>query len=205
MPVLCRTALLIVVVTSGACGHRVAHVAPDESRPHVTWEIRAGGEAGDAELVCGSTRPSQRCVLTASTPDRQSTATVRLFLHAARRQTRYLGVMRVPFIEGAERLAGREVSATVPPDSQPVGASVSGPVTPTPGEYMFRVSLDAQEDGTAMAQRIEDEVPVSVRTSPSGRRASLGSAARAPGTAVSYPQWLYPLTIYPRRTILRRR
>jgi len=57
---------LLISILSG-CGHRVVHVAPDESRPHITWEIRSGGDVGDAELVCGSVRLGEACVLSAST------------------------------------------------------------------------------------------------------------------------------------------
>lgn len=164
MSLISRTALVLLMVISGACGwHRVPHVAPDESRPHITWEIRTGGDLGDDQFVCGSTEPSRDCVLPASTQARRSLATVHLYLHAARQPTSYLGVMQVPFIDGAARLEDREVSATVPPGSQPVGTTLAGPVTSKPGEYTFKVLLDANEAGMTGSERIEVQAPVSVK------------------------------------------
>lgn len=160
----CRTAVMMCLPLMSACaGHTVAHVAPDESRPHMTWEIRSGGGVGDDRFVCGSSKPSQDCVLTASTAARPELATVHLYLHAARRQTSYLGVVDMPFIQGFGSLEAREVSATVPPDSQPVGSTVNGRVTSKPGGYTFRVSLDAMQAGASTSQHIEEQVPVSVR------------------------------------------
>jgi hypothetical protein len=113
--------------------------------------------------VCGSIERSAECVLTASTPDFRSLTTVRLFLHAARYQTSYLGVMQVPFIEGSERLLSREVSATVPPGSQPVGSAVSGQVTAKAGVYTFSITLDATQAGMPAPERIEERAPVTVK------------------------------------------
>lgn len=150
---------------SGACGagHRVAHVAPNESRPHFTWEIRTGGDIGDTDLVCGSAQPAPNCVLTASTEQRRTLTTVHLYLHAAAQPTSYLGFMRVPFVEGSEQREAREVSATVSPGSQAVGATVSGNVTSKPGSYTFSISLDATRSGVPTPQRIAQQIPVTVK------------------------------------------
>ena len=101
-------------------------------------------------------------MLVASTADRRSLVTVHLYLHAAKEPTSYLGLMQVPFMEGSERLTDREVSATVPPGSQPVGSALSGVVTSKPGSYSFRILLEAQTNASA-AQRIEEQVNVSVK------------------------------------------
>jgi hypothetical protein len=147
-----------------ACvAHRPTHVAPDESRPHITWEIRTGGDLGDADLVCGTPQPSQECVLRASAEGHRALVTVHLYLHSAARQSSYLGVMHVPFIQGAEGLKGREVSATVPPGSQPVGVTVSGLVTSKAGAYTFSVAQDTMQDGAATSHRIEQQASVSVK------------------------------------------
>ena len=162
----CRATLTLCLALplSAACaGHRPTHAAPDESRPHITWEIRTGGDLGDADLVCGSGQPSQPCVLKASTEGRRTLVTVHLYLHAAAKQTSYLGVMRVPFMQGAEGLKGGEVSATVPPGSQPVGSTVSGLVTTQGGDYTFIVSLDTMESGAATSQHIQRQAPVSIQ------------------------------------------
>ena len=62
----------------GCAGHGPVHVAPDESRPHLTWEIRAGGQDGDGEPICGASQRAKPCVLRASTEKNPSLATVRL-------------------------------------------------------------------------------------------------------------------------------
>ena len=159
-----KRALLIPFCIAAACGgHRVAHVAPDESRPHITWEIRSGGDRGDEELVCGSLQPSQECVLVASTADRRSLVTVHLYMHAAKEPTNYLGVMQVPFMEGSERLKDKEVSATVPLGSQPVGSTLNGLVTSKAGRYSFRILLDAIQTNSSTSQRIEAQANVLVK------------------------------------------
>lgn len=155
---------LVPVFLAAACGqHRPIHVAPDESRAHVTWEIRAGGTSGDDELVCGSKEPARPCVLTVSTPQQPSSTTVHLFLHAAAQEASYVGDMRVPFIEGPDTRIGRPVSATVPPKSQPVSATVTGRVVAKPGAYTFSFVLDATLAGASTPQRIAQEIAVTVR------------------------------------------
>ena len=159
-----KRALLIPLCIATACGgHRVAHVAPDESRPHVTWEIRSGGDRGHEELVCGSSQPSRECVLVASTADRRSLVTVHLYMHAAKEPTSYLGVMQVPFMEGSEGLKDREVSATVPSGSQPVGSTLNGLVTSKAGSSSFRILLDATQANSSTSRRIEEQANVVVR------------------------------------------
>lgn len=160
-----RLLLLLMAAIACACAeHGAVHVAPDESRPHVTWEIRTGTDLGDEDLVCGSAQPSPECVLTASTGQRSALATVHVYLHAAAQETSYLGAMTLPFIEGTERDIGREVTATVPPRSRPVGMTVTGRVTSKPGSYTFSVSLDANQPGMATPQRIAVRVPVVVKS-----------------------------------------
>lgn len=158
-------ALVCLSCAISACGGRGAvHVAPDESQPHISWEIRSGAETGDDEFVCGSARPSHACTLRASTPERSSLATVRLYLHAARRDANYRGQVFVPFIEGAERLLrDREVNVAVPSNSKPVGSVILGRVTSEPGRYTYAIELDAIHAGEATSHRIVERVPVTVR------------------------------------------
>lgn len=158
-----RSVLIPLCIATACGGHRVAHIAPDESRPHITWEIRTGGDTGDDDFVCGSSQPARECVLAASTSDRRSLVTVHLYLHAAKRPTTYLGVTQVPFIESSERLKDREVSAAVPPDSQPVGSTLSGRVTSKAGRYTFRIMLDAVQEAVATSQRLVEEAVVLVK------------------------------------------
>jgi hypothetical protein len=150
-----------VSVLAAACAdHGVPHVAPDESQPHVTWEVRTGGYAGDRIFVCGSSDPSKRCVLTASAGQRGTAVTVRLYLHAANAQTNYLGVMTTPFVDGAA--SEREISLTVPRGSRPVSSFLSGRVTDKPGTYTLNIGLDATRATSDNPVRIAEQHPVIV-------------------------------------------
>ncbi len=155
---------LVPVFLAAACGeHRPIHVAPDESRPHVSWEIRAGGASGEDEAICGSKEPARPCVLTAATQQQPSSTTVHLFLHAASEEASYVGQMRVAFIEGRETGIGRPVAVTVPAKSQPVSATVTGRVVAKPGAYTFSFVLDATLAGASTPQLIAQEIAVTVR------------------------------------------
>jgi len=153
--------LVAIPVLAAACAaRRVPHVAPDESQPHVTWEVRTGGYAGDSRFVCGSSDPAKPCVLTASAGQRGSAVTVRLFLHAANSQTNYLGVMRTPFVEGA--VSVREISLTVPRGSRPVSSFLSGKLTDKPGTYSLNIALDATQASSGSPIRIAEQHAVLV-------------------------------------------
>ena len=158
-PALC----LLVLPLVGCASHGVAHVAPDESRPHISWEIRTGGGDGDADFVCGSSQPSKPCVLSASTEQSRALVTVHLFVHAAEQPTSYLGFMRAPFLEGEVDRKLAEVSTTVTPGSRPVGTTVSGRVTSKPGAYSLTISVDATQPSAPSPMRISHEVPVVVK------------------------------------------
>ena len=176
-----RIVLALLTLVAGGCGEtRVKHVAPDESRPHVTWEIREGGESGDERLVCGSTEPSRPCALAGGTGQAANESTVRLFLHAAATDTSYLGLMTTPFVERPAK--DREISITVPRGSQPVLSMVSGRVTMKPGAYTFVVSLDATQSGAPAPVRITQQIPVTVGapSSSADRPSAHRSALRGP-------------------------
>jgi hypothetical protein len=38
---------LVSLIAEGCAGHGAVNVAPDESKPHISWEIRTGGETGN--------------------------------------------------------------------------------------------------------------------------------------------------------------
>jgi len=151
--------LLFLSAFSGACaGNRVPHVAPDESRPHITWEIRSR-EGGGTRFVCGSSEPSRPCVVAASASRQGTGMTVQLHLHAASTQTSYLGVMETPFVDGVK---AREISLTVPRGSQPVSSLLSGRVVDAPGTYTLSIGLDATQTGVEAPLRIAEKIPVVV-------------------------------------------
>jgi hypothetical protein len=155
-----RALLLFLFAVSGACaGNRVPHVAPDESRPHITWEIRSRDSGSGSRFVCGSIEPSRPCVIAASASRQGTGMAVQLHLHAASTHTNYLGVMETPFVDGVKT---REISQTVPRGSQPVSSLLSGRVVDTPGTYPLTISLDATQAGVDTPIRITQQVPVVV-------------------------------------------
>jgi hypothetical protein len=163
MPMCRILAVILVPVVAGCATRGAVHVAPDESRPHITWDIRTGGDTGDATFVCGSAEPSTACVLAASTAEQRRLTTVHLYLHAAAEATSYLGVLSAPFLDGVDQRKGREVSATVPAGSQPVGVTIAAFVTSTPGTYTLGIRLDANQAAAATPMRILEELPVVVK------------------------------------------
>jgi hypothetical protein len=150
------------LLTAGCAGHGEIHVAPDESKPHVTWEIRSGPKEGDEDFVCGSAHAEKPCVLNASTDGRRTLAAVYLLAHAAAQPTNYLGFIRASFFEGeSERKLG-EFNVTVEPGTRPVGATVVGLVTSKPGSYALTISIDATQEAPRL---ISQEVPIVVSSS----------------------------------------
>ena len=149
---------------SAACGSRATvHTAPDESRPHITWEISIGGEFGEGTVVCGSTKPGVACVLPASTSSRTTMSALRLYLHAAEQRTNYIGAWRAPFLQGWTPSNYRDVSGTVAAGADPFVVNVNGNVTNKPGRYTFSVLLDGAQEGVPAGNRIVLDVPVEVR------------------------------------------
>ena len=160
-----RALLVFFLAVSGACaGNRVPHVAPDESRPHITWEIRSR-ESGEQRFVCGSIEPSRPCVLAASASRQGTGVTVHLYLHATANQTSYLGLMETPFVDGVEE---REISITVPRGSQPVSSLLSGRVIDATGTYPLSIALEATQTGADTPIRITQQVPVVVSAPATG-------------------------------------
>ena len=146
---------------SGACaGNRVPHVAPDESRPHITWEIRSRDSGGGSRFVCGSSEPSRPCVLEASASPQGTGVTVQLYLHAAATGTSYLGLMKTAFVDGVKEQ--REINITVPRGSRPVSSLLSGRLVDSPGTYSLIIALDATQDGVDAPIRITQQIPVVV-------------------------------------------
>jgi hypothetical protein len=154
--------MVLILATPGCSTHLATTEAPGTVRPRISWEIRTGGDDGDARLACESSQRPPRCSLEASTDEHQSFTTVRLYLHAAAKQTSYLGFTQVPFVQGAAT-ASREISASVPPSSSPVGASVNALVTRQPGNYTMSITIDMLQEGSAEPERITEAIPVTVR------------------------------------------
>ena len=134
-----RSAAVLFVVCSSACGtHAVTHTAPDETRPHYSWEIRSGG--ADDHVVCSSAAPNAECVLQGG-----SRITLHVAFHSTKQSTTYAGQMKVPFIEGMGQGGVRDLNAIVPEGGQPVNTSIDGEVIRQPGTYPFTLSMTAQQ------------------------------------------------------------
>jgi len=156
-------AVTLSATSLGCSSHGVAHVAPDESRPHFSWEIR-GGEGGDATAICGSALPAKPCTLVAGGERRGSLASVHLAVHAAAVPTSYLGFMRTPFLEGSGSLTIGEINATVQPGADPAATTVTGRITSKPGTYTLAMWVDASQAG-GTPQRLSQDVIVTVAQS----------------------------------------
>lgn len=146
-----------------ACGgQRTIHTEPDDSRPHISWEIRTGGEFGDAQFVCGSDKPATSCLLPASTDKERTLVMLHVYFHAAAAQTNYVGVWRAPFFRGWAPSDSRDVSGMVRPGGDPYDFSISGIVTDKAGTYSFDIRLDAAQEGVPSGNRITLDIPVTV-------------------------------------------
>ena len=148
-----------VVVAAAGCagGHRVPEPAPQESVPHISWDLRV---AGDSRSVCDSTVPSRTCVLPASSPQNPSGVTVHLFLHSAAADVKYSGTWRMPFLR--ESRLTPDFALTVPAGSSPVGRTISSSVVDKPGMYEMDINLDAVMGSSAKPIRITARVPIRV-------------------------------------------
>ena len=153
-------AVLACTVAGAACASRgVPHSAAEDSKPRISWDIRS--DRGNT-IVCGSERPAVSCVLTRGTDQRRSSVAVHVLLHSVAIETRYLGVVRAPFMEGSSVRSVGEINVTVPPHSRPVSATTSSGVTRQAGEYTLSIALDAIQEGQPPV-RIVQEIPVLVK------------------------------------------
>ena len=152
----------------GACGGapKTVHVAPDESRPHITWEIRAGGDYNAEEFVCGSLQPTASCTLPASKPSVWTFVAIYIDLHAAAGPTNYVGTWRAPFLNRWTPADFREVSDSVKPGEKPHQITVSGIGTRQPGQYRFTVTLEGAQEGVPSTTPISIDIPVTVYATP---------------------------------------
>lgn len=137
---------LIAASALAACAsHQARHTAPDESQPHITWEIRTGGPEGEARQVCESAQVKPRCVLPASSETQSQLTTIHIYLHAARQAARYQGTVRIPFLGVAE--TERPIDSTVPVGARPESLTVVGATTRKPGRYRMSIALKTRHGG----------------------------------------------------------
>jgi hypothetical protein len=141
---------------------RTAGAASAGTGPRISWEIRSGGEFGDARTVCSSSQPRPDCSLSTAREGGRNLATVRVYLHAAERETRYLGSVAAPFVAGSSHGSLDEISMSVPSNSSPVGATLNGLVIREPGVYQLDIALDALQAGDDAPVRLARVIPVTV-------------------------------------------
>lgn len=75
----------------------------------------------------------------------------------------YVGVLRLPFMQGLADKFFEEVSLTVPPESRPVGKTVMGLISRKPGAYEMTIALDGLVSARGAPVRLAQQVPVTVR------------------------------------------
>ena len=159
-----RILIAVVAAATTACaGHRTVHKVTDESQPHVTWELRAGGGEGNDRLVCESSQPQPTCTLLAESGSANAPVLTNfhLHLHPAAQVATYQGAVFLTFLEGREKDTGRAISATVKPAGPPENISVSGLGNRNRGTYQLRLRLEttvAGKPGPQINRNIEIEV-----------------------------------------------
>lgn len=157
-----RTAMVLVLgafSASGCTSQAPVHTAPDESQPHITWEIQQGTGADEA-FVCGSRKPGVRCVLSARTEQQRTRAIVQVQFHAAKADTKYLGLIEAPFVGGGTNPNLSEVSMDVRAGSNPVNRTIVGAAQS--GDYALTITLDAIQGGQFVS-RLAERIPVTVK------------------------------------------
>jgi hypothetical protein len=95
------------------------------------------------------------------TEQQRTRAIVQVQLHAAKGDTKYLGLIEAPFVTGGTDPYLGEVSTDVSPGSKPVGRTIVGQVTAQTGDYELKITLDAVQGGKVVS-RLAERIPVTV-------------------------------------------
>ena len=155
--------MLVALSLSACAGHRIPHTATDESQPHITWELRTGGEEGEEGVVCESAQAQPLCALPGGTiptgTGRRALSTFHLYMHSASQVVTYEGTVFLPFFEGANGRSGRAISVTVKPGDAPQSISVTGLTASKAGAHALRIALKVTIGGKP-APDIKQEVKV---------------------------------------------
>ncbi len=157
------SALMLVLAVTGGCAERVPEPVVVPKVPHVSWVIAVETTNGQERVVCQSD-PRTECLLPSSTRDRRTLATVHLYLHPSTAETKYVGTMRVTFLDGSSaEVHETKVDSTVGVRDAPVGASLTGIVTERAGSYSMTIALTATSPAATNAHEIQDTVQVTVK------------------------------------------
>lgn len=121
-------ATLLLALSALQCAERIPEPVAVPSVPHISWLISSQQQDRDEQTICQS-NPRTECVIRVGGTDTRLLATVHLFLHPSSVDTKYVGTMRVEFLNGSaaeahdtridsDREAGRAVrlSTSASPD-----------------------------------------------------------------------------------------
>ena len=157
--ILCAALLSIAV---GGCAERIPEPVVVPSVPHISWLIASHQGDGNEQVVCQSD-PRTDCILPVGSANTRRMATVHLYLHPSAIETRYVGTMRVGFMNGSPEPHDTRVNSTVKPGSSPVNVSVTGLVTSRPGIYPMTLALTAETSTTQHPLDIRRSLSVTVK------------------------------------------
>lgn len=159
-----RNLLTLVLggIVLGACGMRVPEPSPHPGDvPHISWEIEVGPSGGSQTVICQSEERTP-CVVQASTDRQRSFATVHIYYHSARTDTKYEGTIQVGFFGGPAESHELKPSITVKANSRPVSQAVTDFVTTTPGHYTIHIAVQAAR-AQGRTETIRNDIDVEVR------------------------------------------
>lgn len=161
-------AVLLALCGAGAAACGGMHV-PEPSPhpqdvPHISWEIETGTAADNHVAVACRSEPRTRCVVPASTVRQQSFATVHVYYHSTRSDTKYAGSVLIGFFGGPDNGHELKPALIVKANSRPISDAVTDVVTAKPGQYSVRISLLATGE-SGRTQAIRDDIDVEVRAS----------------------------------------
>ena len=168
-----RVVVGCVATFVAACGMHVPEPSPHpQDSPHLSWEIEAGTPTDAHGAVACRSEPRSPCVILASTDQQQLSATVHVYYHSSRSETKYTGSVHIGFFGGSTGGHGLKPSITVRANSTPISQAVTDVVTTKPGRYTVQISVVATF-GTGRTQTIEDEIEVEVRSNDGAHQADL--------------------------------
>ena len=154
---------MVAAVLSSTCATRVPKPAGGApGAPYVSWVIMSGDRDNpDQEFVCQSD-PRTDCVMPVSRPNAQVFSDVHFYYHGAGAETKYTGSIDVGFFQGSPESRKIQANTTVQKAGSIVNHSVTGIVTPMPGNYPVTFALVADVTGTG-SHPIREQVPVAVK------------------------------------------
>jgi len=91
-------------------------------------------------------------VLAARSEQQLTRAILQVQLHGAKADTKYLGLIKAPFIGGGSDRHVGEVSTDVAAGSKRGGRPIIGQLTARPGDYRLTMTLDAIQGGDAVSR-----------------------------------------------------